>query len=56
MAASLREDGQIPMMLIHGAWLSARSWENYLDSRTTLPHPRRRLVQEACWDRSAWCW
>jgi pimeloyl-ACP methyl ester carboxylesterase len=21
----------IPLMLIHGAWLSARSWENYLD-------------------------
>jgi len=25
------EDGQIPLMLIHGAWLSARSWENYVD-------------------------
>ena len=22
---------QIPLMLIHGAWLSARSWENYVD-------------------------
>ena len=31
MGASQTEDGQIPMMLIHGAWLSARSWENYLD-------------------------
>jgi pimeloyl-ACP methyl ester carboxylesterase len=25
------ENGQIPLMLIHGAWLSARSWENYSD-------------------------
>jgi pimeloyl-ACP methyl ester carboxylesterase len=25
------EDGRIPLMLIHGAWLSARSWENYAD-------------------------
>jgi pimeloyl-ACP methyl ester carboxylesterase len=25
------ENGQIPLMLIHGAWLSARSWENYVD-------------------------
>jgi alpha-beta hydrolase superfamily lysophospholipase len=24
-------DEQIPLMLIHGAWLSARSWENYVD-------------------------
>jgi pimeloyl-ACP methyl ester carboxylesterase len=24
------ENGQIPLMLIHGAWLSARSWENYV--------------------------
>jgi pimeloyl-ACP methyl ester carboxylesterase len=24
-------DGRIPLMLIHGAWLSARSWENYTD-------------------------
>jgi pimeloyl-ACP methyl ester carboxylesterase len=24
-------NGQIPLMLIHGAWLSARSWENYAD-------------------------
>jgi pimeloyl-ACP methyl ester carboxylesterase len=23
--------GQIPLILIHGAWLSARSWENYVD-------------------------
>ena len=22
---------QIPLLLIHGAWLSARSWENYVD-------------------------
>jgi pimeloyl-ACP methyl ester carboxylesterase len=25
------ENGKIPLMLIHGAWLSARSWENYVD-------------------------
>src|SRR5215470_14080170 len=25
------QNGQIPLMLIHGAWLSARSWENYAD-------------------------
>jgi pimeloyl-ACP methyl ester carboxylesterase len=25
------ENGQIPVMLIHGAWLSARSWESYSD-------------------------
>jgi len=24
-------NGQVPLMLIHGAWLSARSWENYAD-------------------------
>ena len=31
MPASQTEtrDGQIPLILIHGAWLSARSWENY---------------------------
>jgi pimeloyl-ACP methyl ester carboxylesterase len=25
------ENGQIPLMLVHGAWLSARSWENYVE-------------------------
>ncbi len=25
----MRENGQIPMVLIHGAWLRSRSWENY---------------------------
>src|SRR5205807_9970781 len=25
------DSGQIPLLLIHGAWLSARSWENYAD-------------------------
>jgi pimeloyl-ACP methyl ester carboxylesterase len=25
------EASQIPLVLIHGAWLSARSWENYVD-------------------------
>lgn len=24
-------NGQIPLLMIHGAWLSARSWENYAD-------------------------
>src|SRR4051794_12464653 len=23
------QNGQIPLLLIHGAWLSARSWENF---------------------------
>jgi hypothetical protein len=23
--------GHIPLMLIHGAWLSARSWERYVE-------------------------
>ena len=27
----MAENGQIPLMLIHGAWLSARSWETYAD-------------------------
>jgi pimeloyl-ACP methyl ester carboxylesterase len=27
----MAENGSIPLMLIHGAWLSARSWENYVD-------------------------
>jgi pimeloyl-ACP methyl ester carboxylesterase len=27
----MAENGQIPLVLIHGAWLSARSWENYAD-------------------------
>ena len=31
MEASHTQNGQIPLMLIHGAWLSARSWENYAD-------------------------
>jgi pimeloyl-ACP methyl ester carboxylesterase len=31
MEASEYENGQIPLILIHGAWLSARSWENYAD-------------------------
>lgn len=25
------DNGKIPMVLIHGAWLSSRSWENYSD-------------------------
>jgi alpha-beta hydrolase superfamily lysophospholipase len=28
---STRTNGPIPLMLIHGAWLSARSWENFAD-------------------------
>ena len=31
MAADDAPNGQIPLILIHGAWLSARSWENYAD-------------------------
>src|SRR3954451_16506934 len=31
MAANGTGNGHIPLMLIHGAWLSARSWENYID-------------------------
>ena len=31
MATNDAHSGQIPLMLIHGAWLSARSWENYAD-------------------------
>ena len=31
MEASQTDNGQIPLILIHGAWLSARSWENYAD-------------------------
>jgi pimeloyl-ACP methyl ester carboxylesterase len=31
MHAGDESNGQIPLMLIHGAWLSARSWENYVD-------------------------
>jgi pimeloyl-ACP methyl ester carboxylesterase len=27
----MAENGQIPLLLIHGAWLSARSWDNYVD-------------------------
>ncbi len=31
MSSTDTENGQIPLMLIHGAWLSSRSWENYID-------------------------
>jgi pimeloyl-ACP methyl ester carboxylesterase len=31
VASSQTQNGQIPLILIHGAWLSARSWENYAD-------------------------
>src|SRR4051794_848414 len=31
MAATPPENGRIPLLLIHGAWLSARSWDNYAD-------------------------
>jgi hypothetical protein len=30
--SSHAENGQIPLILVHGAWLSARSWENYAAS------------------------
>jgi pimeloyl-ACP methyl ester carboxylesterase len=29
--AEIHGSGQIPLILIHGAWISARSWENYAD-------------------------
>ena len=31
MASSRTENDRIPLMLIHGAWLSSRSWENFAD-------------------------
>ena len=31
MSSTGTANGQIPLMLIHGAWLSSRSWENYVD-------------------------
>ena len=31
MASVGNENERIPLILIHGAWLSARSWENYVD-------------------------
>ena len=31
MTGTGSESEQIPLMLIHGAWLSARSWENFAD-------------------------
>jgi pimeloyl-ACP methyl ester carboxylesterase len=31
MEASQTANGQIPLILIHGAWLTARSWKNYAD-------------------------
>ena len=31
MEAGQTANGQIPLMLIHGAWLTARSWANYAD-------------------------
>jgi pimeloyl-ACP methyl ester carboxylesterase len=31
MASVGSENERIPLMLIHGAWLSTRSWENYVD-------------------------
>jgi pimeloyl-ACP methyl ester carboxylesterase len=31
VASSPIDSERIPLMLIHGAWLSARSWENYAD-------------------------
>jgi pimeloyl-ACP methyl ester carboxylesterase len=31
MAGTSTDSGDIPVMLIHGAWLSAQSWENYAD-------------------------
>ena len=31
MASSRTDSDRIPLMLIHGAWLSSRSWENFAD-------------------------
>jgi alpha-beta hydrolase superfamily lysophospholipase len=31
MATTTGDRGRIPLVLIHGAWLSARSWENFAD-------------------------
>jgi pimeloyl-ACP methyl ester carboxylesterase len=31
MASTPTDSDRIPLMLIHGAWLSARSWENFAD-------------------------
>jgi pimeloyl-ACP methyl ester carboxylesterase len=31
MASDQPGNGKIPVLLIHGAWLSARSWENYVE-------------------------
>ncbi len=31
MATNRTESDRIPLLLIHGAWLSARSWENFAD-------------------------
>jgi len=31
MELSHTQNGEIPLMLIHGAWLTAASWENYAD-------------------------
>jgi pimeloyl-ACP methyl ester carboxylesterase len=31
MAGAQTGNGQTPLMLIHGAWLSSQSWENYAD-------------------------
>jgi pimeloyl-ACP methyl ester carboxylesterase len=31
MATGSAQNGQIPLVLVHGAWLSALSWENYAD-------------------------
>jgi alpha-beta hydrolase superfamily lysophospholipase len=31
MASTPTDSARIPLLLIHGAWLSARSWETYAD-------------------------
>jgi len=31
MNATRSENGQTPLVLIHRAWISARSWNNYVD-------------------------
>ena len=49
MEATHTENGQIPLMLIHGAWLSARSWENYADyfAKRGFARVRARVAAQA---------
>ena len=45
--ATTRTDGErIPLMLIHGAWLSARSWENFAECIAFEGRPHLFMVSE----------